>query len=126
MTEEQKETYSAFASEISEILGLEKPVDVLKLCVVTDRFFKPLQNQIKELQEKLENKESEFRKFKADYQELCLLKDMRIDDKDMQIEKLQKQIEKMKNCLNYQLFQESKCKRKIVDCQARKYWVCTE
>ncbi len=51
MTEEQKETYSAFASEISEILGLEKPVDVLKLCVVTDRFFRPLQNHIKRLQE---------------------------------------------------------------------------
>lgn len=51
MTEEQKEKYRAFVSKISEILGLGKPVDVIKLCVVTDRFFKPLQNQIEELQE---------------------------------------------------------------------------
>lgn len=57
MTEEQKETYSAFASEISEILGLEKPVDVLKLCIVTDRFLRPVQNHIKRLQEENEQYE---------------------------------------------------------------------
>ena len=61
MTEEQKEKYSAFVTEISEILGLGKPVDIIKLCVATDHFFKPLQNQIKELQEENERlkKESE-------------------------------------------------------------------
>lgn len=51
----------------------------------------------KELQEELEKKDGDFRKFKADYQELCLLKDMRIDDKDKLITELEKQIEKMKS-----------------------------
>ena len=51
---EQKEKYSAFISDVSEILGLGKPVDILKLCMVTDRFFKPLQNQVKELEEQIE------------------------------------------------------------------------
>ena len=53
MTEEQKEKYREFVSKISEILGLEKPVDVVKLCVVTDSFFKPLQNQIEDLQKQI-------------------------------------------------------------------------
>ena len=52
--EEQKEKYSAFISDVSEILGLGKPIDILKLCMVTDRFFKPLQNQVKELEEQIE------------------------------------------------------------------------
>ena len=52
--EEQKEKYSAFISDVSEILGLGKPVDILKLCMVTDRFFKPLQNQVKELEAQIE------------------------------------------------------------------------
>ena len=55
MTEEQKEKYREFVSKISEILGLEKPVDVVKLCVVTNHFFKPLQNQIKDLQKQNED-----------------------------------------------------------------------
>ena len=52
--EEQKEKYSAFISDVSEILGLGKPIDVLKLCMVTDRFFKPLQNQVKQLEAQIE------------------------------------------------------------------------
>ena len=52
--EEQKEKYSAFISDVSEILGLGKPIDILKLCMVTDRFFKPLQNQVKELEAQIE------------------------------------------------------------------------
>ncbi len=52
--EEQKEKYSAFISDVSEILDLGKPIDILKLCMVTDRFFKPLQNQVKELEEQIE------------------------------------------------------------------------
>lgn len=52
--EEQKEKYSTFISDVSEILGLGKPIDILKLCMVTDRFFKPLQNQVKELEAQIE------------------------------------------------------------------------
>lgn len=44
--EELKNKYSAFITEISEILGLGKPIDILKLCAATDRFFTPLRKQI--------------------------------------------------------------------------------
>ena len=74
--EEQKEKYSAFISDVSEILGLGKPIDILKLCMVTDRFFKPLQNQVKEL-------ESQIEKMKCDV--LSLIKDRMNDDIDQNI-----------------------------------------
>lgn len=41
--DEMKNKYSAFITEISEILGLGKPVDILKLCSTTDLFFQPLE-----------------------------------------------------------------------------------
>lgn len=44
--EKMKEKYSSFIADVSEILGLGKPVDILKLCATTDRFFRPLQEQI--------------------------------------------------------------------------------
>lgn len=74
--EEQKEKYSAFISDVSEILGLGKPIDILKLCMVTDRFFKPLQNQVKEL-------EAQIEKMKCDV--LSLIKDRMNDDIDQNI-----------------------------------------
>jgi len=74
--EEQKKKYSAFISDVSEILGLGKPIDILKLCMVTDRFFKPLQNQVKEL-------ESQIEKMKCDV--LSLIKDRMNDDIDQNI-----------------------------------------
>lgn len=40
----------AFITEISEILGLGKPIDILKLCATTDLFFKPLEERIIELE----------------------------------------------------------------------------
>lgn len=58
---------------------------VVKCCV------KVVEEATNELQEEIEKKEGDFRKFKADYYELCLLKDMRIDDKDKQIADLEKQ-----------------------------------
>ena len=48
--EELKNKYSAFITEISEILGLGKPIDVLKLCATTDLFFQPLEKHIAELE----------------------------------------------------------------------------
>ena len=48
--EEMKNKYSAFITEISEILGLGKPVDILKLCATTDLFFQPLEKRIAELE----------------------------------------------------------------------------
>jgi exonuclease VII small subunit len=48
--DEMKNRYSAFITEISEILGLGKPVDILKLCATTDLFFQPLEKRIAELE----------------------------------------------------------------------------
>ena len=45
-----KNKYSAFITEISEILGLGKPVDIIKLCTTTDLFFQPLEKRIAELE----------------------------------------------------------------------------
>jgi len=52
--EEMKNKYSAFITEISEILGLGKPIDILKLCATTDLFFKPLEKHIEELEAQIE------------------------------------------------------------------------
>ena len=50
MKEEEKEKYSAFITEVSEILGIGKPGDIIKLCIITDNFFKPYQKRIVELE----------------------------------------------------------------------------
>lgn len=52
--EEMKNKYSAFITEISEILGLGKPVDILKLCATTDLFFQSSENRITELEKACE------------------------------------------------------------------------
>lgn len=52
MTEEQKEKYANFLSKVSEILGLNRPVDILRLCAVTDEYFRPIEKRIAELEEK--------------------------------------------------------------------------
>lgn len=49
--EEMKNKYSAFITKISEILGLRKPIDIIKLCATTDLFFQPLEKRIAELEE---------------------------------------------------------------------------
>lgn len=48
--EDMKNKYSTFITEVSEILGLGKPVDILKLCATTDLFFQPLEKRIEELE----------------------------------------------------------------------------
>ena len=74
MTKDEMENKSrAFITEISEILGLGKPIDILKLCATTDLFFKPLEERITklekenaELKEQLGDKVMQKRKDKAD------------------------------------------------------------
>ena len=74
MTKNEMENKSrAFITEISEILGLGKPIDILKLCATTDLFFKPLEERIVELEkenvelkEQLGDKVMQKRKDKAD------------------------------------------------------------
>ena len=74
MTKNEMENKSrAFIAEISEILGLGKPIDILKLCATTELFFKPLEERITELEkenaelkEQLGDKVMQKRKDKAD------------------------------------------------------------
>ena len=51
--DEMKNKYSTFITEISEILGLGKPVDIIKLCATTDLFFQPLEKRIAELEQEV-------------------------------------------------------------------------
>ena len=54
MVKDEMENKSrAFITEISEILGLGKPIDILKLCATTDLFFKPLEERITELEKEI-------------------------------------------------------------------------
>ena len=71
--DEMENKSRAFITEISEILGLGKPIDILKLCATTDLFFKPLEERIielekenAELKEQLGDKIMQKRKDKAD------------------------------------------------------------
>ena len=74
MTKDEMENKSrAFITKISEILGLGKPIDILKLCTTTELFFKPLEERIieleketAELKEQLGDKVMQKRKDKAD------------------------------------------------------------
>lgn len=72
--EEMKNKYSSFITEISEILGLGKPVDILKLCATTDLFFQPLENHIAELEKenaelktRVENQKSFLKRIRAKF-----------------------------------------------------------
>ena len=71
--DEMENKSRVFITEISEILGLGKPIDILKLCATTDLFFKPLEERIielekenAELKEQLGDKVMQKRKDKAD------------------------------------------------------------
>ena len=48
--EEMKNKYRNFITKVAEILGLDKPVDILELCVTTGSFFRPLEKRIAELE----------------------------------------------------------------------------
>ena len=52
--DEMKDKYSVFITEVSEIMGLGKPIDIIKLCGVTDSFFQPLNKRIEELKQQIE------------------------------------------------------------------------
>ena len=75
MTKDEMENKArAFITEISEILGLVKPIDILKLCATTDLFFKPLEERVTELEkenaelkEQLGDKVMQKWKDKADF-----------------------------------------------------------
>lgn len=90
MTEEQKEKYGAFLNKVSEILGLNKPVDVLKLCAVTDEYIAPFQKHISELEKDC--------KYFSDNLDLQIEATLKLQNENTE---LKKQIKKMRNCFNY-------------------------
>ena len=68
--EELKDKYSAFIAEISEIMGLGKPIDILKLCATTDLFFRPLENRIADLEKENEELKTSVENLNKSVQEL--------------------------------------------------------
>lgn len=82
MNEEQKEKYNNFLNMVCEVLGVNKPVDVLKVCAISDEYITPLQNQIKQLGERC----LQLQKDKGNLIDRC--------------RELEQQIEKMQNCRN--------------------------
>ena len=66
MTKDEMENKSrAFITEISEILGLGKPIDILKLCATTELFFKPLEERIIELEKENAELKEQIEKMKC-------------------------------------------------------------
>ena len=88
MTEEQKEKYANFLDKVSEILGLNKPVDILRLCAVTDEYLRPIEKHITELE-----KENAELKSIADFQTSSNM------DRYFQLKRSKEQLTKAKEIL---------------------------
>lgn len=116
MTEEQKEKYANFLGKVSEILGLNKPVDILRLYAVTDEYFQPIEKRIAELE-----KENEIFK-KANK----IIAQQR-DDRDESIAELEETNEELtcqmrRNFYCYSCTNATdKCYRKEIGCPCGKY-----
>ena len=98
MTDEQKEKYANFLNEVSGILGLNKPVDVLRLCAVTDEYFKPIEKRIAELEEENEKLKKRCGKYemKISKMEKGTCDICRETEKDKRIEELEKENAELK------------------------------
>lgn len=44
--EKLKENYADFLDQMCEILGLKRPIDIIKLCKVVDEYLKPFETRI--------------------------------------------------------------------------------
>lgn len=64
MTGEEK--YKEFVNIVCEMLGFNKPIDILKLCQITSDFIRPYEMKIKELE-----KENERLKAQNEKMECC-------------------------------------------------------
>ena len=95
--EDMKNKYSSFITEVSEILGLGKPVDILKLCATTDLFFQPLEKQIEELEAKIKHLTEQLEPQTASALFEQVEEEVR---QEQRIKELESQIEKMKCCEN--------------------------
>lgn len=95
--EDMKNKYSAFILEVSEILGLSKPVDILKLCATTDLFFQPLEKRIEELEAKIKHLTEHLEPQTASALFEQVEEEVR---QEWRIKELEAQVEQMKCCEN--------------------------
>lgn len=66
MTAEEK--YIEFVNIVCEMLGFDKPIDILKLCQITSDFIKPYEMRIKELEKENELSKAQIGKQKKEEQ----------------------------------------------------------
>lgn len=89
-----KENYRKFVNLVCEMLGFNKPIDVLKLCQITSEFIRPYEKRIAELEKENEQKfDDSNRAWKE------LVKGWVVDYRSLEEEneQLKQQIEKMKS-----------------------------
>lgn len=63
ITDEEK--YEEFVNFTCEMLGLNKPIDILKLCQLTSDFIRPYEMKIKELVKEKEQLKAQIEKMKC-------------------------------------------------------------
>ena len=63
ITDEEK--YEEFVNFTCEMLGLNKPIDILKLCQLTSDFIRPYEMKIKELEKENEQLKQQTEKMKC-------------------------------------------------------------
>lgn len=62
-----EEKYEEFVSLTCELLGLNKPIDVLKLCQLTSNFIRPYEMKIKVLEKENSNLLQQIERMKCCY-----------------------------------------------------------
>ena len=80
MTDEKE--YIKFTNTVCEMLGFNKPIDILKLCQITSDFIRPYEMKIKELEEENER-----------LQEMMITYNEKIDDLRIINKKLKTKLE---------------------------------
>ena len=63
MTDEEK--YEKFINIVCEMLGFNKPIDILKLCQITSDFIRPFEMKIKDLEQVNEQLKQQIEKMKC-------------------------------------------------------------
>lgn len=57
--------YEDYVNAICEILGLKRPIDIIKLCQITDEFVEPYQSHIDGAEQRLQEYEKEVKELKS-------------------------------------------------------------
>lgn len=95
-----KENYMKFVNITCEILGLNKPVEVLKLCQTASEFIRPYEKRIAELESIINN--NEF--YQYGYRQAQLEDKSKVENNEKgleeEIEGLEEEIEQIKESIN--------------------------